>query len=65
MSVFEELSKTLAERTPTTSDIEICEKYEAAYRSFEGLVDQGIAEKRGYQLLPIESRICIDAKINC
>lgn len=65
MSVCEELSKALAERIPNPSDAAICAKYEAANELFENLVNQGIAEKRGYQLLPIENRICLNAKINC
>lgn len=45
-------------------DKKICDEYEAATIEFERLVTKGVASKRGYQLLPIESKNFGNIEIN-
>lgn len=65
MSICDELSTVLTNKTPMQElDRDICEGYESANRLFENLLQQKLTVKRGYQLLPIENRICQNTEIN-
>ena len=59
MSICDELLTVLMDKTPKQElDRDICEGYESANRLFENLLQQKLTVRRGYQLLPIENRIC-------
>lgn len=65
MSICDELSTALIDKTPKQElDRHICEEYESANRLFENLLQQKLTVRRGYQLLPIENRICQNTEIN-
>ena len=65
MSICDELLTVLTDKMPKQElNRHICEEYEPANRLFEGLLQQKLIVKRGYQLLPIENRICQDTEIN-
>lgn len=65
MSICDELLTVLMDQTPKPElDRHICEEYESANRLFENLLQQKLTVKRGYQLLPIENRICRNTEIN-
>lgn len=64
MSICDELQSLIAEQDNTLFDEKICSMYEEANTFFQELVDRGIAYKRGYQLLPIESTICKNVNFN-
>ena len=65
MSICDELLTVITDKMPKQDlDRHICEEYESANRLFEDLLQQKLTVKRGYQLLPIENRICQDTEIN-
>ena len=65
MPICDELLTVLMDKTPKQElDRHICEGYESANRLFENLLQQKLTVRRGYQLLPIENRICQNTEIN-
>lgn len=64
MSICDDVQRIIAQQEETLFDMKICEMYEEAGKSFQELVDRGIAFKRGYQLLPIESAISNNVDFN-
>ena len=64
MSICDDVQRIIAQQEETLFDTKICEMYEEASKSFQDLVDRGIAFKRGYQLLPIESAISNSGDFN-
>lgn len=64
MSICDDVQRIIAQQEETLFDTKICEMYEEASKSFQDLVDRGIAFKRGYQLLPIESAISNSVDFN-
>ena len=64
MSICDDVQRIIAQQEETLFDTKICEMYEVASKSFQDLVDRGIAFKRGYQLLPIESAISNSVDFN-
>lgn len=64
MSICDDVQRVITEREEKMFDVKTCEMYEEASRSFQELVDRGIAYKRGYQLLPIESTTCNNVEFN-
>ena len=57
MSICDDVQRVVAQQEETLFDVKVCKMYEEAEKSFQDLVDRGVAFKRGYQLLPIESAI--------
>ncbi len=65
MSVCEELLTVLMDKTVQQElDRHVCEEYESANSLFEDLLRQKLTVRRGYQLLPIENRVCQNTQIN-
>ena len=64
MSICDDVQRIIAQQEETLFDTKICAMYEEASKSFQDLVDRGIAFKRGYQLLPIESAISNNVDFN-
>lgn len=64
MSICDELQRLIAGQEDALLDEKTCQLYEEASKTFQELVDRGIAYKRGYQLLPIESAICNNVNFN-
>lgn len=64
MSICAELGAAIMACKMTPLDKKVCDEYETATAEFDQLVKKGVASKRGYQLMPIENRICSDAEIN-
>lgn len=62
MSICEEICKICTDQTKI--DKKACELYEIADKNFDELIQKGVISKRGYQLLPIENKVCIDAGVN-
>ena len=57
MSICDELLTVLMDKTPK-------QELDTANRLFENLLQQKLTVRRGYQLLPIENRICQNTGIN-
>ena len=64
MSICDDVQRIVTQNGEIRLDEKICEMYEEADKSFQELVEQGIAFKRGYQLLPIENTISKSANFN-
>lgn len=64
MSISDKVSLVITARKPTQIDRVVCDKYEAANELFEQLLQAGVIAKRGYQLCPIESKVCVDTQVN-
>ena len=64
MSICDEIQNLIANYEGDILDTKECERYEKASTSFQILVEKGFAYKRGYQLLPIESKVCDDVNFN-
>ena len=64
MSISDDVQRLIMDHENTMLDANVCKMYEEASKSFQELVDKGIAYKRGYQLLPIESTICNSVDFN-
>lgn len=67
MSISDEVQRLIKDHESTVFDARVCKMYDEASKSFQELVDIGIAYKRGYQLLPIESTVCnsVDFNVGC
>ena len=64
MSICSEVEKIVEDKSASKLDKLRCEQFEAASMAFECLVEKGVASRRGYQLLPIEDKVCIDIEVN-
>ncbi|MBQ4556760.1 MAG: hypothetical protein IJA60_03825 [Clostridia bacterium] len=64
MSICMELKKVVAQQQESRENDETFKNYESANKHFKKLVEVGVASKRGYQLLPLESRMEDNIKIN-
>ena len=64
MSICTDISAAITTYKMKSLDKKICDEYEAATIEFERLVAKGVASKRGYQLLPIESKNFGNIEIN-
>ena len=64
MSICTDISAAITTYKMNSLDKKICDEYEAATIEFERLVAKGVASKRGYQLLPIESKNFGNIEIN-
>ena len=64
MSICTDISAAITTYKMNSLDKKICDEYEAATIEFERLVTKGVASKRGYQLLPIESKNFGNIEIN-
>lgn len=64
MLISDKVSLAIVARKPAQMDKVVCDKYEAANELFEQLLQAGVIAKRGYQLCPIESKVCVDTQIN-
>lgn len=64
MSICNEITKIINEKTFSQSDKIMIEEYESTDKLFESLIQKGLISKRGYQLLPVENRICNNTHVN-
>lgn len=64
MSICDAVQEIISSQENFPFDINVCRMYEDADKSFQELVDRGVAYKRGCQLLPMESKICNNVNFN-
>lgn len=64
MSICDDVQRIVTQKSETLLDAKICEMYEEAGKSFQELVEKGVAFKRGYQLLPVENTIANSTDFN-